>query len=50
MICIHYNTTLALLMLLLFEFTLPDIEQEINMKINRFEKKTAHQCTVQTSI
>lgn len=26
-------------MLLLFEFTLPEIEQEINMKINRFEKK-----------
>lgn len=26
-------------MLLLFEFTLPDIEQEINIKINRFEKK-----------
>lgn len=26
-------------MLLPFEFTLPDIEQEINMKINRFEKK-----------
>lgn len=26
-------------MLLLFEFTLPEIEQEINMKINRFGKK-----------
>lgn len=38
-ICIYYNTTLSLLMLLLFEFTLPEIEQEINMKINRFEKK-----------
>ncbi len=39
MFCIHYNTTLSLRMLLLFEFTLPDIEQEINIKINRFEKK-----------
>lgn len=36
---IYYNTTLSLRMLLLFEFTLPEIEQEINMKINRFEKK-----------
>lgn len=38
-ICIYYNTTLSLRMLLLFEFTLPGIEQEINIKINRFEKK-----------
>ncbi len=38
-ICIYYNTTLSLRILLLFEFTLPGIEQEINIKINRFEKK-----------